>query len=71
MIYSFQLSIKAKILHFIDCFRSVQQSQMQAKALHQMMAVQKKELEEKVKADQKKDRIIRELRKELDAKKGA
>ena len=44
---------------------------MQVKALHQMMAVQKKELEEKVKADREKDRIIRELRKELDAKKGA
>ena len=44
---------------------------MQTKALHQMMAVQRKELEEKAKADREKDRIIRELRKELDAKKGA
>ena len=43
---------------------------MQAKALHQMMVVQKKELEEKAKANLEKDRIIKELRKELDAKKG-
>ena len=71
MIYSFQLSIKAEILLLIDCFRSVQQSQMQTKALHQMMTVQREELEEKTKEDREKDRIIRELRKELDTKKGA
>ena len=70
MIYSFQLSIKAEILRFIDCFRSVQQSQMQAKSLHQMMVVQKEELEEKAKSEHEKDCIIMELRMELDGKKG-
>jgi len=43
---------------------------MQARSLHEMMAVQKEELEEKTKANLEKDRIINELRKELDAKKG-
>jgi len=44
---------------------------MQVRALHEMMAVQKKEPEEKDKADREKDHIIRELRKEIDAKKGS
>ena len=44
---------------------------MQPKSLHQMMVVQKEELEEKAKSEREKDRIIRELCKELDAKKGA
>ena len=43
---------------------------MQTRSLHEMMSVQKEELEEKTRANLEKDRIIGELRKELDSKKG-
>ena len=43
---------------------------MQARSLHQMMAVQKEELAEKTRDNLEKDRLIKELCKELDAKKG-
>ena len=43
---------------------------MQARSLHEMMEVQKEELAEKAKTILEKDRVIAELRRELEAKKG-